>query len=73
MEYEYNPNYPTVDDLRARAQKRIPRFAFEYLDGPVMRVAAPDVPSMPFHPVMENYCLPNPTKIADALRKLAAY
>ncbi len=33
MEYEYNPKYPTVDDLRARAQKRIPRFAFEYLDG----------------------------------------
>lgn len=47
--------------------------AFEHLDGPIMRVAAPDVPSMPFHPVMENYCMPNPTKIADALRKLAAY
>ncbi len=33
MEIKYNPNYPTVDDLRIKAKKRIPRFAFEYLDG----------------------------------------
>ena len=33
MDYEYNPNYPTIDDLRTQARKRIPRFAFEYLDG----------------------------------------
>ncbi|HRX77997.1 MAG TPA: alpha-hydroxy acid oxidase, partial [Pirellulaceae bacterium] len=25
--------YPSVDDLRERARRRIPRFAFEYLDG----------------------------------------
>nr|WP_299174924.1 alpha-hydroxy acid oxidase [uncultured Allomuricauda sp.] len=30
---EYNTKYPTIDDLRNRAKKRIPRFAFEYLDG----------------------------------------
>jgi L-lactate dehydrogenase (cytochrome) len=29
----YNPAYPGIDDLRRRAQQRIPRFAFEYLDG----------------------------------------
>lgn len=29
----YDPRFPSVDDLRARAKKRIPRFAFEYLDG----------------------------------------
>jgi L-lactate dehydrogenase (cytochrome) len=29
----YNSNYPSIDDLRTRAQERIPRFAFEYLDG----------------------------------------
>ncbi len=33
MQFHYNPNYPSVDDLRNRAKKRIPRFAFEYLDG----------------------------------------
>jgi L-lactate dehydrogenase (cytochrome) len=29
----YNPKYPSIEDLRAKAMKRIPRFAFEYLDG----------------------------------------
>lgn len=33
MPFTFNPNYPTVDDLRSKAQRRIPRFAFEYLDG----------------------------------------
>ena len=33
MTLSYNPNYPSVDDLRNRAKERIPRFAFEYLDG----------------------------------------
>ena len=33
MKIQYNSNYPTVDDLREKAKKRIPRFAFEYLDG----------------------------------------
>ncbi len=33
MNLSYNPNYPSIDDLRTRAQQRIPRFAFEYLDG----------------------------------------
>lgn len=30
---KYNSNYPSVEDLREKAQKRIPKFAFEYLDG----------------------------------------
>lgn len=29
----FNSKYPSVDDLRNRAQKKIPKFAFEYLDG----------------------------------------
>lgn len=29
----YNTKYPSIEDLRSRAKKRIPRFAFEYLDG----------------------------------------
>ncbi len=29
----YNSNYPSITDLRNKAQQRIPRFAFEYLDG----------------------------------------
>ncbi|MBN8679513.1 MAG: alpha-hydroxy-acid oxidizing protein [Chitinophagales bacterium] len=33
MNLSYNTKYPAVDDLRKRARERIPRFAFEYLDG----------------------------------------
>ncbi|QTD38512.1 alpha-hydroxy-acid oxidizing protein [Polaribacter batillariae] len=33
MNLEYNTKYPSVDDLRKKAKKRIPKFAFEYLDG----------------------------------------
>ncbi|MGB2434477.1 MAG: alpha-hydroxy acid oxidase [Flavobacteriaceae bacterium] len=30
---QYNPRYSSIEDLRAKAKKRIPKFAFEYLDG----------------------------------------
>src|SRR5690606_26215037 len=33
MELSYNPDYPSTEDLRNKAKKRIPKFAFEYLDG----------------------------------------
>jgi len=46
---------------------------FEYLDAPIFRVAAPDVPAMPFAPTMEHEFLPNVDKIAAALRQAAAY
>ena len=47
--------------------------AFDYLDGPVLRLAMPDVPAVPFSPPLEEYCLLNPEKIISAVRKLAAY
>lgn len=33
MTWPYNRKYPSIDDLRNRAKKKMPRFAFEYLDG----------------------------------------
>lgn len=33
MEIKINPRYPDIDFLRAKAQRTIPGFAFEYLDG----------------------------------------
>lgn len=33
MSLEFNTKYPSIEDLRNKAQKRIPKFAFEYLDG----------------------------------------
>ena len=38
---------------------------FEYLDAPIKRVAAPDVPP-PFAPVLEREYVPSPTKIVNA-------
>ena len=32
---QFDSRYPSVDDLRNKARKRIPKFAFEYLDGAV--------------------------------------
>ena len=31
--WAYNSNYPGIDDLINKAKSRVPRFAFEYLDG----------------------------------------
>ena len=47
--------------------------AFESLDGPVTRLAGPDVPGVPYHHALEDWFMLNPTKIVDAARKLAAY
>jgi len=33
MSWPYNKSYPSIEDLRLKAKARIPRFAFEYLDG----------------------------------------
>lgn len=33
MKPAYNTSYPSIDDLRSKARQRIPKFAFEYLDG----------------------------------------
>jgi 2-oxoisovalerate dehydrogenase E1 component beta subunit len=47
--------------------------AFDYLDGPVTRIAGPDVPGVPYNHVLEDWFMINPEKIADGIRKLAAY
>ncbi|SMC80541.1 alpha-hydroxy acid oxidase [Cellulophaga tyrosinoxydans] len=33
MANKFDTRFPSIDDLRKRAQKKIPKFAFEYLDG----------------------------------------
>ncbi|AYB31939.1 alpha-hydroxy acid oxidase [Chryseolinea soli] len=33
MKLQFDTRYPSIEDLRERARQRIPRFAFEYLDG----------------------------------------
>ena len=45
---------------------------FDYLDGPILRVAAPDTP-VPFSTPMEEFFLPKVSDIVAAARTLAAY
>jgi 2-oxoisovalerate dehydrogenase E1 component len=47
--------------------------AWRWLDAPVKRLGGLDVPSMPYAPAMEDLFMPNPEKIATALRELAAF
>lgn len=43
--------------------------AFSYLEAPILRVAAENVP-IPFSPVLENFVLPNKNKIVKGAKKL---
>ncbi|WP_156290852.1 alpha-ketoacid dehydrogenase subunit beta [Oceanobacillus salinisoli] len=43
------------------------------LDAPVMRLAGPDVPAMPFAPTMEKFFMVNPDKCEKAMRELAEF
>ena len=59
--------------LGAEVAARIADRAFDYLDAPISRLTAPDVPAMPYAPELEDFCLPNRQKIEEAVRNLAAY
>ncbi len=51
---------------------RINDQAFEWLDAPVLRVAAHDVP-LPYAPPLEDFVLPQTDDLVLAARWLAAY
>jgi pyruvate/2-oxoglutarate/acetoin dehydrogenase E1 component len=51
---------------------RINELAFEWLDAPVLRVTAADVP-LPYSPPLEDYVLPQTADIVAAVRRLAQY
>jgi len=55
-------------EITARVNER----AFEWLDGPIMRVTAHDVP-LPYAPTLEDFVLPQTDDIVTAVRWLAAY
>jgi 2-oxoisovalerate dehydrogenase E1 component beta subunit len=46
--------------------------AFEYLDAPIVRVAAPDTP-VPYSPALESYFIPDAERVAQAIRALHEY
>lgn len=47
--------------------------AFAYLDGPVTRIAGPEVPAMPYAPPLEKAFLTDKNDIKQEIEKLAAY
>ena len=51
---------------------RINERAFEWLDAPILRVTAADVP-LPYSPPLEDYVLPQTSDIVTVARRLAAY
>ena len=51
---------------------RINEQAFEWLDAPVKRVAAHDVP-LPYAPTLEDFVLPQTDDLVKAARWIAAY
>jgi 2-oxoisovalerate dehydrogenase E1 component beta subunit len=51
---------------------RIAEKAFEYLDGPIVRIAPPDTP-VPYSPPLEEAFLPQTKDIVEKAKKLAAY
>ena len=50
----------------------ISEHAFEYLDGPLVRIAAPDTP-VPFSPPLEEAFLPNTERVVEKARWLHRY
>jgi 2-oxoisovalerate dehydrogenase E1 component beta subunit len=47
--------------------------AFTDLDAPVMRLAGPDVPAVPYSHPLQDWYMPDPERIAQAIRTLAAF
>ncbi|WP_017755705.1 alpha-ketoacid dehydrogenase subunit beta [Calidifontibacillus oryziterrae] len=43
------------------------------LDAPIMRLAGPDIPAMPYAPTMEKFFMVTPEKVEKAMRELAEY
>ena len=58
--------------LAGELSARITEKAFEYLDGPVVRITAPDTP-VPYSPPLEEAFLPNVSKVVEKARWLYRY
>ncbi len=56
----------------AEVSALIAQRGFEDLDGPIVRVATPDVP-IPFSPPLEHAVLPSVERVREACRELLAY
>src|SRR2546422_447540 len=69
---EHKGQDPRTGGLAGEIAARINEQAFEWLDGPIMRVTAHDVP-LPYAPTLEDFVLPQTEDVVKAARWLAAY
>ena len=53
----------------AEIADRVQRLAFDWLDGPVLRVCTLDVP-MPYSAKLEQACMPQPDRVAATVKRL---
>jgi 2-oxoisovalerate dehydrogenase E1 component beta subunit len=56
----------------AEIAARLSEDCFDHLDGPILRIAAPDTP-VPFSTPLEEYFLPNARDVVAAAKRLAKY
>jgi 2-oxoisovalerate dehydrogenase E1 component beta subunit len=57
----------------AEVSAQIAERALFELDGPIVRIAGPHVPAMPYSPTLEHWYLPDADRIEQEMRKLVAY
>ncbi len=58
--------------IGAEISALISEYCFDHLDGPILRIAAPDTP-VPYSPPLEEFFLPKVDDVLRAARKLATY
>ncbi|HLG30954.1 MAG TPA: alpha-ketoacid dehydrogenase subunit beta [Candidatus Brocadiales bacterium] len=56
----------------AEVSALISEHIFDHLDGPIIRITAPDTP-VPYSPPLEEFFLPNAQKVIEAAERLTAY
>ena len=66
------PEAPLTGGVGGELAARIAEKAFDYLDAPIKRVGALDVPT-PYSPPLEAAALPDKTRVLAAARELLAY
>jgi len=60
---------PKTGGFGAEVAANLAEKAFAYLDAPIVRVAAPDIP-IPFSPPMEDFYIPSEDRITKAVKEL---
>ena len=58
--------------IGAEISALISEYCFDHLDGPILRIAAPDTP-VPYSPPLEEFFLPKVDDVLRAARQLATY